>query len=266
MRQTKADKAAAVKRDQPTGGSNAAMPVKSAVRVLDILEAVAAGHASFSQLMQALGIPRSSLFHLLGTLMARGYLEQDAASAAYRLGPGLAQLARQRPAPGLLERVRPVLQRLSAEINETTGFYVREGDHVVAIATHTGGQALTYTMRVSEKAPLYAVSSGKIVLSLMDDAEIRAYLARTRFESFTPHTLSSSKPLWEEIRIARRDGFAYAREEFTIGIIGIAIAVRAPEGLLGMLNLAVPSARFTRANAALFRQKLRQAAAELAAA
>ena len=242
------------------------MPVKSAVRVLDILEAVADGQVAFSQLMQSLGIPRSSLFHLLGNLVARGYLEQDPASAAYRLGPRISELARRRPAPGLLEKVLPLLRRLSAETGETAGFYVREGDHVVAIATQTGGQALTYTMRVSEKAPLYAISSGKIVLSLLTDAEIRAYLARTRFESFTPHTLNGPDVLWPEIEAARRDGFAYAREEFTIGIIGMATAVLAEGKLLGMLNLAVPSARFTRANAALFRQKLRQAAAELATA
>ncbi len=240
------------------------MPVKSAGRVLDILEAVAAGQTSFSQLMHELAIPRSSLFHLLGNLVMRGYLEQDAQSAAYRLGQKLTALARQLPAPPLLSLVRPVLQRLSLGTNETAGFYVREGDHVVAIATQTGSQALAYTMRMGEKAPLYAISSGKVVLSQMGDPEIKAYLARTRFEAFTPHTLVTPKPIWDEIRKVRQEGFAYAREEFTLGIIGIGTAVMQQGKLIGVVNLAVPSARFTRANAALFRQRLTLAATEIA--
>jgi DNA-binding IclR family transcriptional regulator len=155
---------------------------------------------------------------------------------------------------------------LSRETRESTGFYVRDGDHVIAIATQTGGQALTYTMRVSEKAPLYAISSGKIVLSRMSNAEVKAYLARTAFEKFTPHTVSSGKQLLDELRAVREEGFAYAHEEFTVGIIGIGAPVMVKDRLIGVVNLAVPSARFTRAAAPVLRQHLRHAAADLAAA
>lgn len=242
--------------------------VKSADRVLDILEAVARarGRASFSSLMSDLAIPRSSLFQLLGNLAARGYLEQDADTLRYRLGTKISDLSRRRPAPALDEIVQPLLERLSRDTSETAGFYVREGDHVTAIATQTAKQALTYTMRVSEKAPLYAISSGKIALSHMSDAEVKAYLARTAFEKFTPHTLSSAKQLLEELRSVRKEGFAYAREEFTAGIIGIGTAVMVEGKLRGMVNLAVPSARFTRTSARNFQRFLQRYASEIASA
>jgi DNA-binding IclR family transcriptional regulator len=248
--------------------SDSATTVKSADRVLDILEAVAraAGQASFSQLMSDLGIPRSSLFQLLSNLTSRGYLEQDATTLRYRLGAKIAQLGRQRPTPLLQQIILPALQQLSHDTNETVGFYVREGDHVIAIATQTGGQALTYTMRAREKAPLYAISSGKIVLSRLSDTEIKAYLSRTSFEKFTPHTISSAKQVMDQVRAAREEGFAYAHEEFTVGIIGMATAVDVAGTLVGMVNLAVPSARFTKATAPVLRQHLRRAAAEMAAA
>lgn len=247
--------------------SDSATTVKSADRVLDILEAVAnaAGRASFSSLMADLGIPRSSLFQLLGNLTARGYLEQDPSTLRYRLGAKIGELARRRPAPQLQQIVQPLLKKLSLETNETVGFYVREGDHVIAIATQTGGQALTYTMRVSEKAPLYAISSGKIVLGHMSDADVKAYLARTTFEKFTPHTLSSAKQVLEQLRTVRAEGFAYAHEEFTVGIIGIGTGVMVKGELIGMINLAVPSARFTKATAPILHQRLRAAAEEMAA-
>lgn len=242
--------------------------VKSADRVLDILEAVAVapGQKSFSQLMTDLGIPRSSLFQLLGNLMTRGYLQQDAATMRYRLGPRIAELGRQSPAPQLSAVVMPLIERLGQDTNETAGFYVRDGDHVKAIATRTSNQALAYTMRVGEKAPLYAISSGKIVLSRMSDADIKAYLARTGFEKITPQTLSSAKQVWEQIRLARDEGFAYAREEFTVGIIGIATAVTIGDKLAGAVNLAVPTARYTRQSAPFLRQRLLIAAAQMAEA
>jgi DNA-binding IclR family transcriptional regulator len=244
---------------QPAGTT-----VKSADRVLDILEAVAQGHTSFSALMTVLGIPRSSLFQLLSNLVARGYLQQDEATARYRLGDRIAELARGRPAPPLQSLVLPMLQRLSQETNETTGFYIRDGDHVTAIAAQTGGQALAYTMRVGEKAPLYAISSGKIALSHMSDRDIKAYLANVQFERFTPHTLTNSRQVWEQIRLAREEGFAYAREEFTVGITGVAAGVLVQGELIGSINLAVPSVRFTKSSAAAIRQRLRAAAGELA--
>jgi DNA-binding IclR family transcriptional regulator len=245
-----------------------AAPVKSADRVLDILETVAAsgGRASFSSLMSGLAIPRSSLFQLLGNLAARGYLEQDEATSRYRLGEKIADLARSRPAPSLEQVVQPFLERLSSEARETAGFYVREGDYVTAIATQTGGQALTYTMLVSEKAPLYAISSGKIALSHMSNAEVKAYLARTEFEKFTPHTLSSSKHVLDQLPSIRKDGFAYAREEFTVGIIGIGTGVVMGGKLVGMLNLAVPSARFNKTAARQFQILLQRYASDIAIA
>ena len=50
--------------------------VKSANRAIDILEYVADAPEppSFSAMLAQLGIPRSSLFHLLNNLLARGYM------------------------------------------------------------------------------------------------------------------------------------------------------------------------------------------------
>ncbi|WP_374632171.1 IclR family transcriptional regulator [Ferrovibrio sp.] len=252
--------------EKSPGPLKSAATVKSADRVLDILEAVAAnaGRISFSRLMSELGIPRSSLFQLLNNLMARGYLEQDEASMRYRLGPRIAELNNQRPTPSLPSLVMPALQALSRETNETAGFYVRDGDYVTAIATCTGGQALAYTMQVGEKAPLYAVSSGKIVLGHMTDAEIKAYFARTHFQKVTPHTITTPRVLWEQIHATREEGFAYVREEFTIGIAGIATAVVVNNMLAGMVNLAVPTVRYGKHNAILFRQRLQATANRLA--
>jgi DNA-binding IclR family transcriptional regulator len=236
--------------------------VKSLDRGLDILEYVAgcAEPPSFSQLMGTLGIPRSSLFHLLTNLLARKFLERDPKTERYRVGAEIVAIARKVQRPSLSDRITPVLHQLSLEVSETCGFYVQVGDAVDVVASAISTQALTYTMKVGMTAPLHAVSAGKIVLSELSPEELSRYLARITFAPVTPHTIRSKSRLKKEIQQVKATGFAYSHEEFTMGITAIATAVRSESKFHGAINLAVPTARFTPDRNAEFREALRRAA------
>lgn len=239
--------------------------VKSADRAFDILEYVAdaAEPPSFSQMLVDLRIPRSSLFHLLNNLLGRGYLEQDSVTDRYRVGDHVRQLAKKISGPPLATLVVPFLKQLTSELNETAGFYLRDGNTVETIASTTSSQALAYTMKVGERAPLYAVSSGKITLSRMSPGELDAYLKDLTFEAVTPQTITSKRRLREDLAVVRQIGFGHSREEFTPGIIGIATAVEYDGHLFGALNLAVPTVRFNDEREAVFRRHLSTVAAAL---
>lgn len=239
--------------------------VKSADRALDILEYVAEATEppSFSRMLADLGIPRSSLFHLLNNLLARCYLDQDPATDRYRLGDRIRRLARKTSGPPLAAIAASFLRQLTGELNETSGFYVRAGDTMEAIASTTSNQALTYTMKVGERAPLYAVSGGKIVLARMTAAEFDDYLRVVKFEAVTPTTINSKRALREEVASVRQQGFGYSRDEFTYGTTGMATAVEHDGRFFGALNLAVPTARFNQDRDAVFRRHLLTAAASL---
>jgi IclR family transcriptional regulator, acetate operon repressor len=236
--------------------------VKSLNRGLDILEYVAgcSEPPSFSQLLTSLGIPRSSLFHLLTNLLSRNFLERDPQSERYCLGAEVAEIARKVKRPSLRDRVTPLLHQLSLEISETCGFYVQVGDSVEVIASAISTQALSYTMKVGMNAPLYAVSAGKIVLSELRPEELSQYLAHATFAPVTPHTVRSKSRLKKEIQKVKTTGFAYSREEFTLGITAIATAVRSESKFHGAINLAVPTARFTPDRDSNFREALRRTA------
>jgi DNA-binding IclR family transcriptional regulator len=115
-------------------------------------------------------------------------------------------------------------------------------------------------MKVGMNAPLYAVSAGKIVLSELSSDELSRYLARSTFAPVTPHTVRSKSRLRKEIMQVKATGFAYSRDEFTLGITAIATAVRSDAKFHGAINLAVPTARFTPDRDAAFREALRRAA------
>ena len=240
--------------------------VKSLDRGLDILEYVAgcAEPPSFSQLMGNLGIPRSSLFHLLTNLLSRNFLERDPKTERYRLGAEIVAIASKVQRPPLHDRLAPLLRALSLEVSETCGFYVQVGDAVEVVASAISTQALSYTMKVGMNAPLYAVSAGKIVLSELPTEELNRYLARVTLVPVTPHTIRSRSRLKKEIQDVKAAGFAYSREEFTLGITAIATAVRSEKKFYGAINLAVPTVRFTASREAGYREALRRAAGIIA--
>ena len=238
------------------------LAVKSLNRGLDILEYVAGcpEPPSFSQLLESLRIPRSSLFHLLSNLLSRKFLERDPGTDRYRLGSEVVSIARKAQSPSLSDRIAPFLNRLSAEVSETCGFYVQVGDSVEVVASAISTQALSYTMKIGMTAPLYAVSAGKIAVSELSSEELGSYLGRVAFASVTPHTIRSKSRLKKEIQRVRATGFAYSREEFTLGITAIATAVQSGAKFYGAINLAVPTARFTPARDVDFREALRRTA------
>lgn len=222
-------------------------PVKSLDRGLAILQYVAAAPEppSFSQLMASLGIPRSSLFHLLTNLLSRNFLERDPRTERYRLGTGIVEIARKVRQPSLSDRLAPLLHQLSLEARETCGFYARVGDSVEVVASAISTQALSYTMKVGMTAPLYAVSAGKIMLSQLRSEELGQYLSGVTLAPVTPNTIRSKSRLKKEIQEIKATGFAYSREEFTLGITAIATSVPGDSQVHGAVNLAVPTARFT---------------------
>ena len=236
--------------------------VKSADRTLDLIEYLAATpeEPTFADISANLHIPKSSLFHLLGNLIARRYVEQSE-KGRYRLGPRLGELAGATPVRFSLEALLlPILRELSEELNETCGLNAQVGDQLEVIATHAGRQALGYTMKLSEFAPLYAVSGGKILLAHKDAQWLRGYLDRVRFERFTPRTIQSTDRLIQEIEQARMEGFAYSHEEFTPGIVGIGTAVAVEGNVIAALNVALPTARYNDSFAARIRRRLGAAA------
>jgi DNA-binding IclR family transcriptional regulator len=185
-------------------------------------------------------------------------------SDGYRLGPKVSALAKKAPQPSLGERISPFLQRLSREINETCGFYVQVGDTVEVVASAISIQALSYTMKIGARAPLYAVSAGKIALTELEPDRLKEYLARVKFAQHTPRTIHSKACLKREVQEIRASGFAYSREEFSIGITAVATAVRPGGKFIGAINVALPTVRFTSTRAKEFQEALRVTAIMIA--
>ncbi|MGH8032957.1 MAG: IclR family transcriptional regulator [Luteimonas sp.] len=221
--------------------------VKSADRVLDLLETLAAKGRplTHSELCVELGIPKSSLSQLAGNLVERGYLRFTPGPNTYALGESVSRLvSKYRRGLALLELAQPLTERITRLTGESSSLNLRRGDLVQRVCGVNSTQSLTYSMTVGELAPMYAVSAGKVLLALLDEAELDAYLARTPLNPITKHTITTVTALRRELKTVRREGVAWSVEEYTPGIVGVAVPVLDATGApAGAFNISVPSVR-----------------------
>lgn len=237
--------------------------VKSATRTLDIIEYVVAHNRPLvaQEIAVALGIPVSSLSYLLGTLVERGYLARD--GRRYSAGPGLERLQARSGGFALAERAAPLVRTLRMHLNETASFWVRHGWEVEPIVTESSAQALRYAVETGRRLPLHPLASGKALLATMADSELDGYFAETKLDRFTPMTITSEAKLRRQLVDARKSGFAYSDEEYTLGIFAIGRAVLIGGEPVGAFSVAVPKARCGDALAARARDLLQKTASLL---
>ncbi len=223
--------------------------VKSADRVLDLFELLAqwGREMSHTEISQALDIPKGSLSKLLKNLVARQYVEYFPASKGYRLGEAVRRLATTAQTQlDLLEIAEPVLKEITETTRESCALSYLRGDQVEVVVTENSPQRLLSHLRLGDLAPLYAVSAGKIILALLPQEQREAYLANVNFEAHTDATITNAEQLVGQLAQAQHTGVAFSLEEFTPGIIGIAVAVRSGAGFpIAALNVAMPAVRYT---------------------
>jgi len=225
--------------------------VKSADRTLDVIELLSSWgrEMSHTQLVEMLRIPKSSLTKLLRNLLARDYVQFNAETKCYRVGDALLKLARQssqqKNLVGCAEKVLPeILQQTS----ESCALNQLKGDQIEVVAALNGGQRLVAHMRVGDLAPLYAVSGGKVVLAHLPERMRAEYLQSVRYVQHTPKTIASTPVLALQLEEIRRSGVAYSFEEYTPGIVGVAVAIlSASDYPLGSLNVTLPAVRYDEA-------------------
>ncbi len=225
-------------------------PIKSAERTLDVLEAVAAGPASFPELSRRLGIPRSSLHGLVRTLADRGWVEAVDDGARVRLGLRALQVGTRFVAEDeLVARVAPSLDRLAAATGETVQQARIDGDQVVYLAKRDTAHQVRIISSIGTRLPAYATALGKALLAAREDQEVLVLLGSS-LTAMTPQTLVDQAALLADLTTVRERGYAVDDGEAAEGLRCFAVVV--PDGREGSaatdaISVSVPAFRLDRA-------------------
>jgi DNA-binding IclR family transcriptional regulator len=139
---------------------------KSGVGVLDKAVAILAflsgdGPASLSEVVEGTGLPRPTAHRLLSALETHHLVSRR--DGRYVLGLRLLGWGNRAAGVALVERARPVLERLRDESGESTQLYVREGEQRVCVAAVERVTGLRNTVPVGAIMPLSRGSAGKVL-------------------------------------------------------------------------------------------------------
>jgi DNA-binding IclR family transcriptional regulator len=234
--------------------------VGTLARGLDILELFAGDSPELTQteISERLGLPVPTVHRLVKLLMERGWLVRDGASRRLRLGLGAARLL---PAVRLPDIARDPLRAMAERSGETVNLATLDGSEVLYLVSETGSNLLTLRSHVGLRLPVHATALGKCLLAQLDDQDARRAAGREPYPARTPRTITSWDKLRTQLERIRRDGVAYSREEYEVGLHSIAVPLAWVDGDGPVaVNVSLPSSRAGRDATAELTRELKAAA------
>jgi DNA-binding IclR family transcriptional regulator len=234
--------------------------VGTLARGLDILELFAGDSPELTQteISERLGLPVPTVHRLVKLLMERGWLVRDGASRRLRLGLGAARLL---PAVRLPDIARDPLRAMAERSGETVNLATLDGSEVLYLVSETGSNLLTLRSHVGLRLPVHATALGKCLLAQLDDQDARRVAGREPYPARTPRTVTTWDKLRAQLERVRRDGVAYSREEYELGLHSIAVPLAWVEGDGPVaVNVSLPSSRAGRDATAELTRELQAAA------
>ena len=228
---------------EPDGDGGEFRPVKSASRVLEVLETLASeGPLNLRDLAAHLRVPKSSMHALLRTMQRRGWLETDATGTLYGLGlRSLLAGSAYVDGDAVVRQTAPVLDELAERTGETVHLGRLEGRDVVYLAKRESTHPLRLFSSVGRRLPAYATSLGKALLAELPPEQALACLP-ARMEAKTPKTITDPQRLLSDLEEVRRNGYAVDDEESSLGLRCFGVALR-QRSTCDAISISVPVVR-----------------------
>ncbi|MFT3718515.1 IclR family transcriptional regulator [Pseudorhodoferax sp.] len=192
-----------------------------------------------------LNLPRSTVFRLLNTLEAMGYLERTEGND-YRLGMAVLRLGFDYLASlDLTELGQPVLVRLCEATHYPGNLVVRDGRSIVYVAKVAPPKPFASSVQVGTRLPAHATVFGRVLLQDMTLEELRALYPEEHLESFSPATPATVAALHALLQADRARGYVQGEGFFEASISTIAAPVRDSSGqVVAALGATIPAPRF----------------------
>ena len=201
--------------------------VQSLERGLAVIRAFgeATPELTLSEVARETGLTRAAARRFLLTLADLGYVRTD--GRRFALSPRVLELGyAYLSSRSLPEIAEPHLERLAAEVRESSSVSVLDGDDIVYVARVPTSRIMRVAINVGTRFPAHATSMGRVQLAALTEAELDAYLARAELRKLTSHTLTEPDALRAELARIRTQGWALVDQELEEGLRSVAAPIR----------------------------------------
>lgn len=246
-----------------------ALEDSSTLRAFGLLELVARaeGPLSLDELTQQCGLPKPTVYRILGLLQRGGLVQREPAAKRYCVGARLSHLALDvmLRSPQRARR-HAILQQLVEEIGETCNFTIQDGNEVVYLDRVETSLPVRLLMEAGSRVPLHCTASGKLFLSQLPEDRIAALLGPGPYRRYTERTVTDPLALQKELRRTRSEGMGTDVGEYLEGSVCLAVPVTDALGrVCATVAVHGPAPRVTLKKAMDFLPPLRRAAIAMGA-
>ncbi|WP_341997990.1 IclR family transcriptional regulator [Microbacterium sp. LWH7-1.2] len=185
------------------------------------------GPAPARSIATALGIPRSTVYHLLAALQEHQFVVHLPEDRRWGLGIAAFELAggysRQEP---LARLGRPVLADLVDRTGESAHLAVMHGRDVLYIVEERAPRRPALVTDVGVRLPAHLTATGRAMLAALPREQVRALFPdAASFADRTGRGPQRPGELREVLRRVRERGWAFEDGEVTLGLGSVGVAV-----------------------------------------
>ena len=218
--------------------------VQSLERGLAVIRAFGADdpELTLSDVARRTGLTRAAARRFLLTLADLGYVRSDGRLFALTprvLDLGYAYLS----SLSLPEVAEPHLERLAAEVHESSSVSVLDGDEIVYVGRVPTSRIMRVAINVGTRFPAYATSMGRVLLAALEPEDLEAYLARAQIRPLTPRAIATPDELRGELARVRTQGWALVDQELEEGLRSIAVPIRNGSRVVAAVNVSAHASR-----------------------
>ncbi|MDA0179671.1 IclR family transcriptional regulator [Solirubrobacter phytolaccae] len=200
---------------------------------------------TLSDVARRTGLTRAAARRFLLTLCDLGYVRSD--GKRFALTPRVLELGYAfLSSLSLPEIAEPHLERLAAEVRESSSVSVLDGDEIVYVGRVPTSRIMRVSINVGTRFPAYATSMGRVLLASLPPADLDAYLERADLRALTARTITDAAALRAELDRIRTQGWALVDQELEEGLRSVAVPVRGREGgVVAAVNVSAHASRAT---------------------
>ena len=188
--------------------------------------AIRTAHMGVTELSRELGMTKSTVHKLLLTLEYKKLVEQDVETSKYGLSLSFVLMLQTfLSEEKLTAKIRPQMERLVAQFNETMHFGVYMDGALIIAAKQEARQSVRVTSQVGRISNLYCTSMGKAILANLPEGERDALLLGYDYPRYTKHTITDPHEFLHELERIRALGYSIDNEEYEEGIRCVSVPV-----------------------------------------
>ncbi|WP_374727575.1 IclR family transcriptional regulator [Haloactinomyces albus] len=227
-----------------------ARAVPALERAFDILELfLDEPEMSTPEITAKLGLPRTTVHELVGTLLARGYLAPAGRDGnRFRLGVRGFQLgSAYADRLDVAHEGQLVAGEIAEQCHETVHIGVLEGTDVLYIAKVDSSHPVRMVSAIGRRLPAHCTAVGKALLAALPRTRFKELYADTTFTKMTENSPGNRTVLRKELdRITANGGLAREYCESNDAVACVAAPVYDRSGsVTAAMSIAVPTVRWS---------------------